>query len=153
MANFKFFLGNIFKNLDKILYLDCDLVVLTSLKELFSENIDNYYLAGADNIGHYFLYKDRGYFVSSFYINSGVMLINLDLWRKDNLAEKFITIKEKNINNFIFVDQDVINLCCENKIKPLDLSWNMHTGFFKNISFHPRKNDIKKAISNPKIIH
>lgn len=153
MANFKFFLGDILKDVDKILYLDCDLVVLTSLKDLFSENIDNYYLAGADNIGHYFLYKDRDYFISDFYINSGVMLINLKLWRQDNLKDKFITIKEKNIKNFIFVDQDVINLCCENKIKPLDLSWNMHTGFFKNFYFHPMKEEIKKAIANPKIIH
>lgn len=55
MANFKFFLGYILKDLDKVLYLDCDLVVLTSLKDLFSENIDNYYLAGADNIGHFFI--------------------------------------------------------------------------------------------------
>ena len=153
MANFKFFLGNILKDLDKILYLDCDLVVLKSLKDLFNENIDNYYLAGSDNIGHYFLFKYQGYFVSDFYINSGVMLINLDLWRKDNLAEKFIKTKEENIKKFIFVDQDVINLCCDGKIKPLDLSWNMHTGFFKNLSFHPKKKEIKKAISNPNIIH
>lgn len=81
------------------------------------------------------------------------MLINLKLWRQDNLKDKFITTKEENIKKFVFVDQDVINLCCENEIKPLDLSWNMHTGFFKNFYFHPKKKDIKKAMANPKIIH
>ncbi len=153
MANFKFFLGNILKDLDKVLYLDCDLIVLKSLKELFNEDIKNYYLAGADNIGHYFLFKYNDYWISDFYINSGVMLINLDSWRKNNLAEQFIKIKEENIKNFIFVDQDVINICCDGKIKPLDLSWNMHTGFFKNFYFHPKKQEIKKAIANPQIIH
>ena len=154
-ANYKFFLGHILKDLDKVLYLDCDLVVLTSLKDLFSTNIDNYYIAAVEDYGYYYLNLHLAYNITNFYINTGVLLINLDSWRKNNLANKFIKIKEENIKNFIFIDQDVINLCCTNKIKELPLEYNFQHDFFeinRKFRYHPLNNKIK-SIKNKKIIH
>ncbi len=154
-ANFKFFIGDILKDLDKVLYLDCDIVVLSSLKNLFSENIDNYYIAAVEDYGYYYLNLHLDYNITDFYINTGVMLINLDLWRKDNLAEKLISLKEKYIKNFVFIDQDVINLCCVNKIKEIPLEYNFQHDFFyanRKFRYHPLNNKIK-SIKNIKILH
>ena len=51
------------------------------------------------------------------YINAGVLLINLKLWRKDNLSFKLTDAIEKNKENFLLGDQDAINFVCKNKIK------------------------------------
>ena len=137
------------------MYLDCDLIVLSSLKDLFSTNIDNYYIAAVEDYGYYYLNLHLDYHITDFYVNTGVLLINLDLWRKNNLAEKFITIKEKSAKNFVFVDQDVINLCCINKIKNLPLEYNFQHDFFevnRKFRYHPLNNKIK-SVKNKKIIH
>lgn len=51
----------------------------------------------------------------SYFINSGVLLINLENLRKDNILEKIINFLRKNNNKLIFLDQDAINFVCNKK--------------------------------------
>lgn len=86
--------------LDKILYLDCDLMFLGKIDDLYNTNIDNYeYGAVKDVLGEYFIGAD--------YQNAGVILFNLKKCRETGLFKKArLLCKTKKM---AFLDQDALN--------------------------------------------
>lgn len=109
---------------DKVIYLDCDLIVKTSLKKLFNTIIDNYYIAGVIDI----LFTDNTRRLQlSKYVSAGVLLINLKLWREKNIERDFFNFIDINKNKILYHDQDVINCVCQEKILYLDKFWNAQT--------------------------
>ena len=151
---YRYLVADILKDIDKVLYLDNDIVVLSSLKNLFAENIEDYYLGGIEDICYYFYNKFHNTNYEQ-YINSGVLLINLNLWRKEKVSSKLLDVTKKDGYKFPFGDQEAINIVCGRKIKLLDLSWNIQRTFFEinNLLYHPLKKQIIKAFKNIKIIH
>ncbi|WP_058486732.1 glycosyltransferase family 8 protein [Defluviitalea phaphyphila] len=111
------------KNLDKILYLDPDILVINPIKKLYHEDISEYLYAAAyhDKISIKEINKLRltPYEIAEYY-NSGVLLMNLELQRKtidENEIYKFV---EKNRSKLIMPDQDILNALYSKKIKSLD---------------------------------
>ncbi|PWW98581.1 glycosyltransferase family 8 protein [Clostridium perfringens] len=158
----RLFLGNI-KNIDKILYLDCDTVINGSLEELWSINIEKYYLAGVQDTAGPRLRLVVGLKYNDRYINSGVVLINLKKWREDNLEKNFIDFINKYNGDVPCADQGTINGVCKNKILIIHPKYNTMTPMF---SFSAKKSErffeignyyndenIKEAVKNPIIIH
>jgi len=148
--------SSLLKNTDKVIYLDCDLVVCGSLRELFNENIDDYHLAGVEDIYYYHSRRALKRDTESFYANSGVMLINLDKWRRDNIEEKLLAVPETAAMELMHRDQDIINIVLNKTTKPLNLKWNVMDCFFRvanHMEIHPLKKDIKTAWRFPSIIH
>lgn len=110
------------KDIDKILYLDPDLVVINSLEKLYNIDLENYYFAAASHVfGPISLFnKIRLQMEEDIYINSGVMVMNLkELRRHQNIKDVFKFI-EKNEKYLILPDQDVISGLYSSKILPLD---------------------------------
>lgn len=105
------------QNVNKVLYLDGDILVLKDLKLLYDVNLNGKAVGMCDNqlVPEYKMYKfEKPYF------NSGVILIDLNLWRKQKLSEKCLKYLHENIDNFIpnsdtetyflYPDQDLINI-------------------------------------------
>jgi lipopolysaccharide biosynthesis glycosyltransferase len=153
-AYYRYLVADVLKDIDKIIYLDVDTIVLSSLRPLFMENIDNHYLAGIEDICYYFYNKHHDTNYKNF-INSGVLLINLNLWRKNNISSKLFDITQKEGDKFPFGDQEAINIVCSKKIKFIELSWNVQQTFFEinNLLYHPLKKQIIKSLKNIKIVH
>lgn len=108
---YRIFLQNVLINEKKVLYLDCDTIVYKDLKEIYNYNIERYYYAGmlqkkSANI--------NGYKIKN-YINSGVILINLENLRKDNIFSYILKYLRKNNKKLLFPDQDAINAVCHRK--------------------------------------
>lgn len=104
-------------DIDKMLYLDCDVVVLRDLEELMSLNIDNYGVAAINdctpaNNKHR---MDIGTGLTDRMFCSGVMLLNLKYWRQHNCYEHFFDFIEKTNGELIFEDQDVLNHVFRNR--------------------------------------
>ena len=149
-------------NEDKIIYLDSDTYVRTSLAPLFNEDIEGYY-AGA--VVDYCL-KSKGYSKKVFsqdlrqidndlYFNAGVLLINLKLWRQDNIQEQFM-IKGKDPSwKYDYADQDLINMVLRGRIKSLDPRWNVMNYFYLPDLFLKEEifNKIPQIIKDPYIRH
>ena len=120
---------NIISNLDKILYLDCDIIVNNSLNEYYNINIDNYYLAcvhlpkKSENIG--ILHAKRlGIDINKHkYFNSGSLLLNLKKFREDNIDKKFKEYFEQ-VEVLTFLDQDAFNSVCRYNVKYIDDKYN-----------------------------
>ena len=127
-------LASLLPNCKKILYLDCDTIVNTEILELYNINIKNYYIAGVRDIAT----KHRGYIppikAGNFYINSGVVLFNLDKIRECNIEEKFEKYTKENIESIRVGDQEIINMVCQGMIKELDSEWNVQSSNFVNRS-------------------
>lgn len=125
-------------DVSKIIYFDCDVVVNTSLKEIFDIDINDYLLAGvSDN-------KKRMVKENPTYVNAGILVMNLAKMRQENTEEEFYNYTKENIERITKGDQEIINDVCKGKIKVIDSCWNVQTSNFVNRSDYT---------SSPKIIH
>lgn len=93
MATVRCFLGSILKE-DKVIYLDVDTLIDGSLEELWNLDISDKCIAGRYEVGDY--------------LNSGVLLMNLNLIRKLKYEDKIKNLLENC--KFQFPDQDALNL-------------------------------------------
>lgn len=163
VAYYRYFLPELLPDLQKILYLDSDLLVLSSLAELFNTNLENNYIAGASDIGYniYRILDAKKYFIKGRYINSGVLLMNLSLMRRDGLSKKFYDTTIEYKDKLVYSDQDIINMVCNGKIKLISYKWNVKNILTHESSYIKRycqiyskhKQDIITAIDKPSIIH
>ena len=115
-------------NAKKAIYLDSDLIVEMDIKELYNIDIEKYYVAGVRDLTTILSPNHSVWYASNFnlenfsdYINSGVLLMNLDLMRRDGIVNKFLAEME---NKNLWVDQDVINRVCHGKIRLIDWKFN-----------------------------
>lgn len=111
------------QTLDRVLYLDPDIIVNGSVKELYNLSMDEYYFAAASHTGMLMttinsIRLDMDY--DSPYINSGVMLMNLKLLRKEQNFEDVFRFIKKRKNLLILPDQDIISSLYGSKIYALD---------------------------------
>lgn len=124
-ALLKFIIPDLFPELDRILYLDGDLIVETDLNELYNTELgDNYAAAVLD--------ASKMYWKSSFnscvknYFNSGVMLLNLKKMREDDISRVLIETK-RNLADSSLMDQNVFNIVFDNKAVMLPMKYNFQS--------------------------
>lgn len=100
-------------------------------------------------------YKRLGYHYIYHGINSGVILFNLDYWRKNNLAEKCLLYISNNRDKIIFHDQDTLNAVLHKHIKRLPITYNFQTGFmFTQYDYEEWiRKDIQQFMYAPTVIH
>src|SRR5690606_19820274 len=118
------------ESVNKIIYFDCDGLILSSLKELWETDISNYEIGAVLDVVSSDAKKEINLSLEEDYINSGMLLINLKKWREDNLETKMIDyIISTSGQKFHFNDQRVINKLCRNK-KILSPRFNVITPFY-----------------------
>lgn len=118
---FRFLLPEIFHDVQKILYIDCDTIVLSNLLELYLTDIFDFYIAGVED-AYSFEFCER--LNIKKYINAGVLLFNLEKIRKENLQAKLFKYAVDHRDAIPLQDQDVLNAVLQNGIKMLDKKWN-----------------------------
>lgn len=132
-AFYRLLLGELLQ-VEKCLYLDSDIIVNTDLQELYTIELDSEYVGGVRDLWLDLTEEDEkerrriktGLPTMDQYVNSGVLLFHLDNIRKDNLVEKFCRHMQKD---YIYEDQDIINVCCYGHIRRLSAKWNLFTLF------------------------
>ena len=126
----RLFIANLLpEEIDKILYIDCDALIVGSLKGLWQEDITDYYCAGILDCINTTIKQEFGFSKEDDYINSGVLLINLKKWREDNVEVEFIDFMAKNQHRFYQHDQGIINKVFKNKIKVVNPRYNLQIHF------------------------
>lgn len=111
------------KDLDRILYLDPDILVINPVRELYNTELDGYLYAAAfrNTLAVKEINRIRLYpYKINAYFNSGVLLMNLELQRKVVNEESIYSFVEKNRSKLILPDQDIINTLYSTQIKSLD---------------------------------
>lgn len=146
----------------RTLYLDGDIIIRKSIRELFNMNLIGYGVAVVpDQIYCYTdiarTYNSLKYSPSLGYFNSGVLLINLDYWREKGIEEKFLVTIKEYMNVLYHCDQDVLNkVFCDSKIF-VPLTYNFQNIFlakpeFRKISWEYNQ-EIAETALDPIVLH
>ena len=142
----------------KAVYIDCDLIFESDIAELFEYNLTDKQAVGAiEDISRTPAYELLG-IPKTKYFNAGVLLINLEHWRKNNISsdvQSFLLEKDGLLTSN---DQCALNAILWNKWRRLPLQWNAQSGIYKrrlytSPNFGYSKKEFLQAIYNPKIIH
>jgi lipopolysaccharide biosynthesis glycosyltransferase len=143
---------------ERILYLDPDILVINSVRELYDTDISGFLYAASyhDMIPVKGINKIRlkAYELDE-YFNSGVLLMNLPLQRERDSRQEIIEYIEKNKNRLILPDQDILNTLYSKEIKKLDeIKYNYdvrHYQYYKFLS--DGEMDISYIMRNTSILH
>lgn len=139
---FRLKIPSLFKNLDKLLYIDCDTTTLGDISELWNIDISDFCAAACQDINDVNHLTDI--MKNAPYFNAGILLVNCKKWREENIEEKCFEFIHNNSNKIIWVDQDVLNCVLINKIKFFDQSWNLeYNPSSDRISYLYKDNEIK----------
>ena len=116
---------------DRVIYLDTDLVVTKDITRLWEWDLEDYYVAGCKDFG----VIDSAYFpsleIKGKYINTGMMLLNLNKIREDNIIPKiFKILNEKELK---YPDQDAFNTICTDKTTYIPSIYNHAYGITKQV--------------------
>lgn len=161
----RLFLGKLLEeDVNRVLYLDCDTVVEGSIEELQYIDMEKEYVAMVPEL-YMPMHKKELVGISSkeSYYNAGVILFNLDLIRRDKMQDKFLEYYCEKKGRLLYNDQDIINHCCNGKIKQLNHRYNLSP----NLKYFPRyfikrlqpayySQDTEKykyILKNPVVIH
>lgn len=147
------------KEIDKILYLDSDIIVRGDIGELWNTDISNVELAAVpdqscDDIRNY---NRIGLKPLSGYYNSGVLLINLRYWRDHNTGERCIEYVNKNSKSVQYPDQDALNVITHEAWNVLPFRYNTQAFmYYRRDEILARTeyvNEMLEASMNPLVMH
>ena len=129
---YRFVLPLILKNLDKIFYVDADIICLNNTSELFNKEFDDNILMAVPDTKQTNdeRNKDLG-LLNNIYFNAGVLGINVRKWNEFNIFDTLITELLKDPKKFYMLDQDALNLILTGKVKYLPRKFNWFNGFYK----------------------
>ena len=118
---YRFLIPDFLKDYDKAIWLDVDMIVKKDLLDLFSTDLKEMYL-GAVVIG--LRNASLQHIPFDQYFNAGLLLMNLELWRQDNVAGKARQLIEEN--DFSCPTQDPMNLIGFQKTFHLSAEYNVY---------------------------
>lgn len=132
-------LASILPDIPRCVYLDCDVIVNSSLKYLFEFDFNDNLIAAVTDISNASSKKhDLTYF------NAGMIVMDLDKIRKSKTEDAFLEYVAENREKITLGDQQIINEVLKGRVKILPEDWNVQTSNFVNRSSYT---------SHPKIIH
>ncbi len=150
-------LPNLLPGLNKILYLDGDIIVNGDLSPLFDLDISGYHVAAAkDSASVYNINYQTAMGIESshFYYNAGILLLNLAALRQIDLVTQMNDFTRKNYDRISAPDQDFLNYICQKKTLYIPPKYNMNYALEKDIRAKIwTREEVKEARKHPVIVH
>lgn len=154
---YRLLIVKLFPTLDKILYLDCDMIVRGNLSPLWNTNIENYAIAGIVDTwskvqeGTFRLHYPK----EQLYYNAGMGLYNLAFLRDFGFDNKVQNFVKEHYDWILLHDQDILNAVLHGHFKEVSLEWNvMNNAIIRKCDISPnQKKDFAKTLDSIKIIH
>lgn len=141
--------------IDKVIYLDCDLILNNDISKLWNEFDDDKYIKAVWNPYYNYDNEYLGLEKNERTFNSGVMLLNLKMMRDMQKVEDLVEFLNEYHNKTKLHDQAAFNAVFKNEWEELDYRWNyqvlMIQSHYKDLGLS--KNEYKNLYNNPLIIH
>ena len=143
------------QSIEKIFYLDCDVVVLGSIKPLYDINLDGYGVAAVKDASPYDSShrKLMGHDLTNSAFCAGVMMINLDYWRKHNSKEALLEYSNTKQDKVYLEDQDALNYVFRNHWFQLPYKWARTPLSIGIVDQNMKRFDQYEYAFSPRIIH
>lgn len=167
---YRFLILDLFKEVPKAVYLDCDLIVRRDIAKLYDTPMEQYCIAAArdpDFIGQCgrrqsdmaaYCKKVLGISNPSAYFQAGVLVLHIEKLRRTVSVPELMEMAGTGI--YRFSDQDILNLVCKGKVKYLDMRWNVlsdcgHIRWQEAVRHAPYavREEYVRARKEPYIIH
>jgi lipopolysaccharide biosynthesis glycosyltransferase len=167
--------------IEKAIYLDADTIVLRNLEHLWNTPLDNAYCAAVQEVFCPVLnpaevfshplhcmtlpnmdprpipnYRELGLSGKAAYFNAGIMLVNVERWRKERVAGRGLEILRENLTHARFWDQYALNVLFSGQWKMLDPRWNQNSHVFQLPSWelsHHTEAELEQIRRDPWIVH
>lgn len=144
----------LFPNDKKVLYLDCDTIILDDVANLIDSDLENKAVGAILDYDSECYTKKRIKYINEEmkladykkYFNAGVMVFDVEKIEKDQYMKQFLELMQRK---FLYLDQDILNIVFENNVKFLNLEWNYQYHFV----FPQFKKLYNLKVNEPKIIH
>lgn len=145
------------KDIDRILYLDGDIICADSLRPLYETDLKDCSLVAAhdERTCDSESFQRLKYPMENGYFGAAVLLINVDYWRKNNIQQKTLDFVFKNKEICVWHDQDALNKILNGTVKFCHIKYNVYEHLYENENNYLAlfNNEIKEAVENPVIIH
>lgn len=156
-AYYRCFLPDILPaDVDRVLYLDCDIVVRGSVAPLWATLLDaQTAVAAVEDMGcgEAGRYDVLHYPQSDSYFNSGVLLVNLAYWREHGVAQACMDYYRRYPERIVFNDQDLLNCVLHDRKRLLDVKWNVQDGFYRTSVGSAWRREHAEALRHPVVLH
>lgn len=170
---YRFLLGRIFSSYEKVLYLDCDIIINDDIATLYATDIEDKWIGAVPDIreriaihrnlivtgrrfGDY-VKKELGV-TENQYFQAGVLLYNIKKFMEAGVEARLFA-KAKELERPILQDQDILNAVCKDHVHYLPVRWNVEwqirlefENFRRELPF-ARSAVYAKALKDPAIIH
>jgi lipopolysaccharide biosynthesis glycosyltransferase len=155
---YRAFLPELLPNLDRILYLDCDTIVMDDLHLLWETDLDGYLLGAVKNVFERDVAgraHDLGLAGPEQYFNSGVLLLNLGEWRREDCSRRLLDYARANASRLVWPDQDALNVIMARRWYSLHPRWNSQNSLFYFVHARTVFGDqmVREATQQPGILH
>ncbi len=165
MVMCRLFLVSLFPQYDKIIMFDADTLFLNDMSESFFIPLDGYYFGAAKDFAspkspkhfqterekdprqafslyeHYLNESDMQIIYESNY-NAGFLIVNLKLWRADDLEERLLNLTRQKGQCVFYPEQDLLTIACYQKVLILPYIYNTHPFMVNQKRFIPDKKEI-----------
>ncbi len=137
------------ETIDRLLYLDTDIIVLKDLTSLFNSDLENFPL-GAVYDNYVKIQPRLNITEEGEYFNSGVLLIDLKKWREQKITEKAFDYLRQYPQNILFVDQCALNAVLFKNWKQMSLKYNV---LYSYVPENRSKAELKEFLADKAIVH
>lgn len=157
-------------DLNRVLYLDCDIIIHQSVQELWNLDLEGMTIGALLDAFSKFYRQNIDLEENDIMFNSGVMLIDLEKWRKQNIEEKLMNFIAKKNGRIQQGDQGALNAVLSHDTYCFEPRFNSVTIFYdftyREMLVYRRppmtytegqkfytEAQVKEALENPSIIH
>lgn len=125
VSYFRLFLTDILpSDIDRVVYLDCDLVIEDDISKLYDYDLSGRPIGAIVDPYNNDLHTRLGSPSSHRYFNAGVLVLDINLWRKTDIKHKFVEFVRINARRLRFHDQDVLNATFADNVTYIPYQWN-----------------------------
>ena len=162
----RLFLKKIFApypDVNKLLYLDCDTLIVDALDELWKEEVENCLGAACLECMSNTHKKIVGADKNDNYVNTGMLLLNVKKWREEIIDDQMAHFIQKYKGKTEYVDQGVINGTISNRFKLVSPRYNLtclaydftyeEMQIYRKPQFGYSKEEWENAIAHPAVVH
>lgn len=154
---YRFLLPDIVKA-SRVLYLDVDIIVRHDIGSLYRINIENWACAVVeDGNSDSIRLRNINRYLGK-YFNSGMMLINLDYWRMNNVSSMLVNFINENPSRCkTYPDQDALNIVLEDKVVFLPYTYNFQEVWYRDLNkldfIFTKHAEVQSTREDPVIVH
>lgn len=143
------------KDLDRVLYLDTDMIITGSIREIYDLKFNNNLLMAVPDtsLGIENVKKNLHMKNSDVYVSVGTLLMNLELLREEFDLEKMLGYAVSHPDKVPNCDQDLINKFYHDRIGHIDYIYNYETRFHSILDLFVYFIQRKRLLKEVRIIH